>query len=404
MAMHAHAEQLKKSHGGRAAKDPHDAPPFWSQVPCQFSELLPDSGATNLKKVKCGSSLSLLPVLGNLSSEDVPLVVPKGPDGLYALAQWLPTTLLDIWSQSPTEPDAHQASLRRRRAECFMQEGVCLHTDFSGKGSVEHAFRMFAGGVEEPGCSERGKVGSFFQQQPEDSFRWRALGPLHNACSLWLCPGCEELELHVPEGWLYLHSACDTSPVCREVLQRMGVEHVFGDVLQYLPADAQRTLEGLRPVAGASHASKVNAHQVQRTFLQSKSEYFFCKGATAKCLCHSDQELGCPVVCPQTWDGTMPSPWKVNFSGPMCTPWSRLGRCEGEGDSNMESFHVWMQKVQREDLQLVFIENAEGFPWTLFESEMPNYYCCRSIFSPEDWPLRSCSIFVCRCCQQILLR
>ena len=57
--MHAHAEQLKKSHGGRAAKDPHDAPPFWRQVPCQFSELLPDSGATNLKKVKCGSSLSL---------------------------------------------------------------------------------------------------------------------------------------------------------------------------------------------------------------------------------------------------------------------------------------------------------------------------------------------------------
>lgn len=62
--------------------------------------------------------------------------MPKGPQTLPELASYPKQLFKQIFSKEDG------SSMRRRRFEALIQHGVMLHTDFTGKGSVETTFRI----------------------------------------------------------------------------------------------------------------------------------------------------------------------------------------------------------------------------------------------------------------------
>eukprot|EP00974_Lingulodinium_polyedra_P115315 11154829-Lingulodinium_polyedra.AAC.1 len=71
--------------------------------------------------------------------------IREGFDSIARLAAWPKEELLAIFGND-SPPGATQ---RRRRFESILQYGMMLHTDFSGKGSVEQAMRMLAASAED---------------------------------------------------------------------------------------------------------------------------------------------------------------------------------------------------------------------------------------------------------------
>jgi ABC-type polysaccharide/polyol phosphate transport system ATPase subunit len=72
--------------------------------------------------------------------------IPEGYKSITELAEWPREKLIAIFGAgSPSG-----ASQRRRRFESVLQYGMMMHTDFTGKGSVEQAMRMLGVTAEEP--------------------------------------------------------------------------------------------------------------------------------------------------------------------------------------------------------------------------------------------------------------
>jgi hypothetical protein len=72
--------------------------------------------------------------------------IPEGYKSITELAEWPREKLIAIFGAgSPSG-----ASQRRRRFESVLQYGMMMHTDFTGKGSVEQAMRMLGVTMEEP--------------------------------------------------------------------------------------------------------------------------------------------------------------------------------------------------------------------------------------------------------------
>ena len=69
--------------------------------------------------------------------------VLRGFQTAESLGCW-PTEILGTLFGTVSEDDleVRKAFLRRRRTEALLQDGVVLHTDYSGKGSVEAALRI----------------------------------------------------------------------------------------------------------------------------------------------------------------------------------------------------------------------------------------------------------------------
>ena len=67
-----------------------------------------------------------------------------GFDSAARLADWPRELIMRIFGSSrhSSEWDSRQAFLRRRRLEANLQHGLALHTDFSGKGSVEQVLHL----------------------------------------------------------------------------------------------------------------------------------------------------------------------------------------------------------------------------------------------------------------------
>jgi hypothetical protein len=72
--------------------------------------------------------------------------IPEGYKSITELAEWPREKLMAIFgADSPSG-----ASQRRSRFESVLQYGMMMHTDFTGKGSVEQAMRMLGVTMEEP--------------------------------------------------------------------------------------------------------------------------------------------------------------------------------------------------------------------------------------------------------------
>ena len=73
---------------------------------------------------------------------------PEAFQTLESLGQWPTEILARFFCSEQADADdasqqhAREAFLRRRRVEALVQQGLVLHTDFSGKGSVETVLRI----------------------------------------------------------------------------------------------------------------------------------------------------------------------------------------------------------------------------------------------------------------------
>jgi hypothetical protein len=89
---------------------------------------------------------------------------PRNPEELSRCPRSL---LLSLFGGS-----SNDAVLRRRRFERILEGGFVLHTDFSGKGSIETAIAM-------------------------------------------LCVDIKEMKFHIPDGWFRCWRANDTDQLCQ---------------------------------------------------------------------------------------------------------------------------------------------------------------------------------------------
>ena len=195
--------------------------------------------------------------------------------------------------------------------------------------------------------------------------------------------------MHVPPNWLHLHAANDTLELCRTILQAVGVQHVFTGMLECLPQCHAEVLQSLRPQKQDTLEEKAAAHSLQLSYLQLKAHRVFSENMTSA-ACASHPALQCPLVSPGGWSPQFPQPLRINFSGPMCTPWSKMGKMEGPSDPSMESFFTWKQKIQHAGLDIIYLENSEFFDWPLFANDLTDrFLTMKVVFSPEeDWQLQ----------------
>jgi hypothetical protein len=101
--------------------------------------------------------------------------LPYGPASVEDFTDWPQITLKNIFGCPRDGPLAVVgAVVRRRRFERALEGGVAMHTDFSGKGSVETSLRM-------------------------------------------LSKAMQDLNFHVPNGWFQCWRANDNNSVCQAV-------------------------------------------------------------------------------------------------------------------------------------------------------------------------------------------
>jgi hypothetical protein len=162
-------------------------------------------------------------------------------------------------------------------------------------------------------------------------------------------------------------------------MKSLGTAHVFEEVSCLLPTTVWKHVEELRPKKEDSNQSKAGQHGKQREYLQRMKLKLKPAEASAKCTRH-----GC--MCKVQWadDPACPAhrrPFKVNFSGPVCVPWSCMGPKLGYADASVESYNIWLAHNSAcgppaNLLDVVFIENSDMFPWDDFVDGMGKGFLC----------------------------
>lgn len=194
--------------------------------------------------------------------------------------------------------------------------------------------------------------------------------------------------MRVPDTWVGSYRGCD---IAQDVLTLLGDDengpaHVFADIMQTLPPKHIKKLQALRsaPQASADNSMKVSDRQFK--YLQTRcSDAFGSTAVATNCTKHVGQ--ACPLEFQR--DPTCAGHdklLKVNFSGPMCTPWSTAGRQLGDADPSLESYYVWLTQMQQSGHDMIFLENARLFPWEeKFAAPMAKRFeTYRLIFGAQD--------------------
>ena len=196
--------------------------------------------------------------------------------------------------------------------------------------------------------------------------------------------------MRLPPHWFRCHAANDISKDALAVLtdDSCSSDHVFTGLLECLPEAQRRRIESMRPPRGAKKAVAAASYRAQKTYMVACKEELFHRDACAgNCLKHKGS------FCPLFWgreeeagSEQLPRPVTMNFSGTMCTPWTSQGPQLGDADPAMESWNFWILKMRESQLDLIFMENSDRFPFGDFASELSpaGYDCYFAIFSPED--------------------
>ena len=168
--------------------------------------------------------------------------------------------------------------------------------------------------------------------------------------------------------------------------QESNISHVFSGLLESLSEDEQQRVASMRPPKASKKAKAASCHGIQLQYLKScQADLFPCSARATNCLKHPGQS--CPLFFPIDEEADGVPPLRINFSGPMCTPWTSQGMQLGDADPSMESFHLWVLKMANSSLDLVYLENSDKFPWELFRNNMEQngpWQCLRVVFSAEE--------------------
>ena len=304
---------------------------------------VPDSFAHRLSYVSGGSI--------NYHSMAASLGLPPGPRSPAGFSAWPDVVCQNLFS------GGLGGRVRRHRFQNMMKNKHVLHTDFSGQGCVEQGLRMM-----EVAC-RRNHV--------------RLLLPC-----------------------LIQYRACDNDRVCHSVLVQSGALHVFGDVLERVPAAHRDTIRALRlkpdEMGNPTDAAHAACHRRKiKKYLKVHGPYIFGPNkAVGDCKIHPGK--ACPVNAPVEDLPSAESPVRTLVAGTMCTPWSAFGSRSGAAHPANHSHYVWAEDAKQSDFHLVTLENSEYFPVDEFRAHMqPNYLTVHTAICPSllGWPIRRMRMF-----------
>ena len=83
--------------------------------------------------------------------------------------------------------------------------------------------------------------------------------------------------------------------------------------------------------------------------------------------------------------GKVNEPLTFNLSGPMCMPWTLMGKSKGYADETVESANDYQAKVGNNGITINFLEQSDAYPFSDFqEGAGSRYTCVRLVFSLLD--------------------
>ena len=176
--------------------------------------------------------------------------------------------------------------------------------------------------------------------------------------------------------------------MCQSVLVQSGALHVFGDVLERVPAGHRDTIRALRPKpdemgnpTDAAHAA-CHRRKIQK-YLKVHGPYIFGPNkAVGDCKIYLGK--ACPVNAPVEDLPSAESPVRTLVAGTMCTPWSAFGSRSGAAHPANHLHYVWAEDAKQSDFHLVTLENSEYFPVDEFRAHMqPNYLTVHTAICPS---------------------
>lgn len=116
----------------------------------------------------------------------------------------------------------------------------------------------------------------------------------------------------------------------------------------------------------------------------------------SRCLNHPGRR--CPVawsrgLLAESAQGGQPAkqPILMNFSGPVCLPWTPFGSRQGRAHMSREPWLLWCLEMQRLRYDLVFMENSSLMPMGEVSRAMQKHAeVVGVVFSPHElgWPVR----------------
>jgi hypothetical protein len=283
--------------------------------------------------------------------------LPPGPADADEFGEW-PLHLAQTFFRNLVGESDCQGELRLYRTLRLLENGLVLHTDYSGKQCPEVTLRLWALGVLQ-------------HMQKVDH---PALAKLD--ASSWPCV----------VSW----RACDISRLSQKVIceGRHKPLHYFEDVASRLPDDVREHLDGLRPDPKADVAVRQAAFETMSAYLDTVKETVFTREAKAPCKIHPD------CLCPLNWkDPQMPAgkrPLTMNLSGPVCLPWSQLGKEEGMAHMATEAWLIWIKDLEQQMFDFSFLENSKKMPVNLFGDGVGKHCAVISVVhGPEvmGWPV-----------------
>ena len=198
--------------------------------------------------------------------------------------------------------------------------------------------------------------------------------------------------MRLQDVWFRCFQANDIKKEALEVLADQSVagpEHIFKGLLETLPQPEQARIRSLRPEPKVRKEQAEACHRAQLQYMSACGKGWFPNSAS-NCIRHPGKS--CPLYFPgpSTFEAEESEifPLRVNFSGPMCSPFTSQGPMLGFADPSIESLNLWLAKMSESPMDLVFFENSDRFPWSLFVEAMSaekHWECHRCVFGAEDW-------------------
>ena len=270
------------------------------------------------------------------------LGLKAGPSTLEDFSAW-PTIMVKDFLSMPN------GSARLSRVAAFVEKGLIVHSDCSGKCTPEAALEMMDVALQQNG-------------------------------------------IVLPEEWMIPWRTCDASDLCLEVESKLIRRpcRMFKGVLEKLPEVHADAIRRMRPQANASKEERVDAYQSMDDYLARHSKTLYPKGATARnCILHPGKE------CKLRWTdpphlSSAERPITFGVFGPPCRPFTLYGNRLGRAHEDMETIHVCRHDINASKLDVVMFENSDHCEQSLFmlpEEDYDNHF---AIFGSQDqgWPVR----------------
>ena len=191
--------------------------------------------------------------------------LPPGPANASDFGEWPLTLAESIFSNDTDAEGVGQSELRLIRCLRIVENGLVVHTDYSGKQCPEVGLRLWSSGL----------------LQYLEKVKHHVLAKLDVAS--WPCV----------VSW----RACDIGRLSQKVICEgcHKPQHYFEDVSSRLPEEVRKQLCDIRPNPKSDVMVRKAAFESMNTYLDTVKEKVFTRDAMAPCKIHPD------TMCPVTW-------------------------------------------------------------------------------------------------------